>query len=98
MQVVVLLGAFLLILIYDGTGLDVLAIAKREGSKVNGGFKTPRERGANVFSSMEEDEKSESVISDEKGTDEPTAIRSHSRRRYREISGSETPRTGTLFL
>ncbi|ONI30062.1 hypothetical protein PRUPE_1G229100 [Prunus persica] len=74
-------------------GLDVLAIAKREGSKVDGGFKTPRERVVSVVSSIEEEEQSESVNTDEKGSDASPAIQSHSRRRYREISGSETPRT-----
>ncbi|PQQ16303.1 pre-mRNA-splicing factor ATP-dependent RNA helicase DEAH7 [Prunus yedoensis var. nudiflora] len=74
-------------------GLDVLAIAKREGSKVDGGFKTPRERVVSVVSAIEEEEQSESVNTDEKGSDASPAIRSHSRRQYREISGSETPRT-----
>lgn len=86
-------------LIYDLTGLDVLAIAKREESKVNGGFKTPRERVASVVTSLEEEENnSESVVIDETGSDISTGMRSHSKRRYREISASDTPRTGILLF
>lgn len=93
------LVSLLLMLIYDLTGLDVLAIAKREESKVNGGFKTPRERVASVVASLEEEENnSESVVIDETGSDISTGIRSHSKRRYREISASDTPRTGILLF
>ena len=85
-------------LMYDLTGLDVLAIAKREESKAEGGFKAPKDRVTSVVASLEEEENnSESGVIDDTGDDISTGVCSHSKRRYRGISANDTPRTGTIL-
>ncbi|KAL6186353.1 hypothetical protein ACLB2K_042473 [Fragaria x ananassa] len=75
-------------------GLDVLAIAKREESKAEGGFKAPKDRVTSVVASLEEEENnSESGVIDDTDDDISTGVRSHSKRRYRGISANDTPRT-----
>lgn len=69
-------------------GLDVLAIAKRAESKVEGGFKAPREKVTSVISSIEEEENSESSGLDEVGSNANSVTRNHTSRRYRETTGS----------
>ncbi len=80
----------MLIVIYNVTGLDVLAIAKRAESNVDGGFKAPKERVASVVASMEEEENSESSGLDEVGSNANSGARNHASRRYRETNASET--------
>lgn len=70
------------------TGLDVLAIAKRAESKVDGGFKAPREKVTSVISSIEEEENSESSGLDEGGSNANSGTRNHTSRRYRETTGN----------
>ena len=95
----VILHFFPLVLMCDLTGLDVLAIAKREESKAEGGFKAPKERVASVVASLEEEENnSDSGVIDETGDDISTGVRSHSKKRFRGISASDTPRTGILMF
>uniref|UniRef100_A0A5B6ZC59 RNA helicase n=1 Tax=Davidia involucrata TaxID=16924 RepID=A0A5B6ZC59_DAVIN len=81
-------------------GLDVLANVKREGSKIDGAFKVPRERVASVAASLDEEEKSASSGIDEVGSassgiDEvgnggSSSSRNYARRQYRETVSSET--------
>lgn len=71
-------------------GLDVLAIAKRAESKVDGGFKAPRERVASMVASLEEEENSESSGLDEVGSNANSGTRNNVSRRYRESAASET--------
>ncbi|KAK7846353.1 pre-mrna-splicing factor atp-dependent rna helicase deah7 [Quercus suber] len=70
-------------------GLDVLAIAKRAESKVEGGFKAPREKVTSVISSIEEEENSESSGLDEVGSNANSVTRNHTSRRYRETTVSQ---------
>ncbi|GLU04060.1 hypothetical protein SLE2022_212260 [Rubroshorea leprosula] len=69
-------------------GLDVRANEKREGSKVDGGFKVPRERVASIAASMDEDEKIDSSGIDEARRDARNGMRSHASRQYREKPAS----------
>lgn len=77
-------------------GLDVLAIAKRAESKVDDGFKAPRERVASMVASLEEEENSESSGLDEVGSNATSGTRNNVSRRYRESAASETG--NVLFL
>ncbi|KAK9267827.1 hypothetical protein L1049_010263 [Liquidambar formosana] len=71
-------------------GLDVLADAKRGGSKVDGAFKVPRERVASVVASMDEEEKSASSGVEEMESDTTNGVRRHASRKYREMAVSES--------
>lgn len=69
-------------------GLDVLANAKRAGSKVDDGFKVPKERVTSVVSSIDEEEKSELSGLDEEESDIVNGAR-NTNRRYRETAASK---------
>ena len=90
--------ALVLILFGDITGLDVLANAKRGESKVDGGFKAPKERVVSVAASMEEEENCGSSIIDETEDNGFTGMRNPARRRYREAAANETPYRGMVFV
>lgn len=83
-----------IILIYDVTGLDVLAKEKRGGGMVDGGFKAPRDRVASVMASIEEVENSESSGIEDIGSIASNNTRKHASRKYREIAVNETPVIG----
>ncbi|KAJ9709800.1 hypothetical protein PVL29_001318 [Vitis rotundifolia] len=70
-------------------GLDVLADAKRGGSKADGAFKVPREKVASVVASMDEEERSLSSGIDEEISTVISGVRNGSGRRYRETAASE---------
>ena len=86
------------ILICDVTGLDVLAIAKRGESKVEGGFKIPRDKVVSVVASMDEDEDNGFSATDDTGSDVFAGKRKPAGRRYREIAANETPRRGMVLV
>ncbi|KAI6692163.1 hypothetical protein NL676_019873 [Syzygium grande] len=69
-------------------GLDVLANAKRGGSKVDDGLKVPEERVTSVGSTIDEEEKSEFSRLDEEESDMANGAR-NTNRRYRETAASE---------
>ncbi|KAI4304917.1 hypothetical protein MLD38_040374 [Melastoma candidum] len=69
-------------------GLDVLASAKREESKVDGGFRVPKDRVASFVSSIHEEEKSELSTADEDGGGVANGART-STRRYRDTASRE---------
>ncbi|CAI0450527.1 unnamed protein product [Linum tenue] len=72
-------------------GLDVLAIAKRAQSDVDGGFKVPAHRITNTVASADEDEENDTSEIDEAGAvgaNSNAALKHVSGRRYRETSAS----------
>ncbi|CAI0555466.1 unnamed protein product [Linum tenue] len=72
-------------------GLDVLAIAKRGRSDVDGGFKVPAHRITSTVASADEDEENDTSEIDEAGAvsaNNNAALKHVSRRRYRETSAS----------
>lgn len=77
--------------------MDVLAIAKRGGSKVDDGFKVPKERVTSVVSSIDEEEKSEFSTLDEEESDVVNGARS-TNRRYRETAASKNSDPGSHNL
>lgn len=81
---------------YYIAGLDVLAIAKRKESVVDGGFKAPRERVSSVVTSLEEEENFEFSGLDEVGTNANNGRSNHASRQYRESNASKTGKP--LFL
>lgn len=93
---------FIFILLLDNqyvaieTGLDVLADAKRGGSKADGAFKVPREKGASVVASMDEEESSLSSGIDEEISTVISGVHNGSGRRYRETAASEASHLGTF--
>ena len=93
---------FMFILLFDNqylvidTGLDVLANAKRGGSKIDGAFKVPREKGASVVASMDEEDKSLSSGLDEEISTVSSGARNGSGRRYRGTAASEASHLGTF--
>lgn len=76
------------------SGLDTLALTKRNESKLDGAFKVPRERITSVAASLDEEEKSTVTDIDE---DEVVVHKSDKRRpnwRFREASLSEASQSG----
>ncbi|XP_061367287.1 pre-mRNA-splicing factor ATP-dependent RNA helicase DEAH7 [Gastrolobium bilobum] len=72
-------------------GLDVLAIAKREGSQNDWGFKVPKEKTTSIAASAQDEDKPESSV-DESGHGGLSSARRHANRRYRETT-NETSRS-----
>ncbi|KAK6270419.1 hypothetical protein POUND7_007524 [Theobroma cacao] len=71
-------------------GLDVRANEKRGDSKVDGGFKVPRENIASIAASIDEDERAESFGVEETKSTVTNGTRSHTSRRYRDKAASAT--------
>ncbi|KAG5114825.1 hypothetical protein AAZX31_13G323800 [Glycine max] len=65
-------------------GLDALASAKRSQHDV--GFKVPKERTISIAASAEDEDKSESSVSEESGHDGIVNRRRHTNRRYRDTT------------
>lgn len=79
-------------------GLDILADAKRMESKAAGSFKVPKERGASVIASLDEDEeKATSSVIDEAENDGFSSSRSTTNRRYRESASNGASNLGILL-
>ncbi|GAV91178.1 LOW QUALITY PROTEIN: hypothetical protein CFOL_v3_34577, partial [Cephalotus follicularis] len=70
-------------------GLDIRAIEKREGSKSDGGFKVPRDRIISVAASVNEEERFESLVTDELEGDAINGVSHHAGRKYRGTARSE---------
>lgn len=79
------------------TGLDVLASAKREESKVDGGFRVPKDSVASFVSSIHEEEKSELSSTDEDGDDAVNGART-SNRHYRDPTAREKSFSGNFYF
>ena len=79
------------ILINNLIGLDALASAKRSQHDV--GFKVPKERTISIAASAEDEDKSESSVSEESGHDGIVNRRRHTNRRYRDTT-NETSHAG----
>ncbi|KAL8550687.1 hypothetical protein ACS0TY_009191 [Phlomoides rotata] len=78
-------------------GLDILADAKRMESKAAGTFKVPKERGASVIASLDEDEeKATSSVIDEGENDVSSSSCSTINRRYRESASNGASNLGSV--
>ncbi|OMP09768.1 hypothetical protein COLO4_05147 [Corchorus olitorius] len=71
-------------------GLDARANEKRGDSKVDGGFKVPKEKIASIAASIDEDEGVELSGVEDTGSIGTIGVRSHTSRRYRDKAASET--------
>ncbi|XP_022749420.1 pre-mRNA-splicing factor ATP-dependent RNA helicase DEAH7 isoform X2 [Durio zibethinus] len=71
-------------------GLDIRANEKQGGSKVDGGFKVPKEKIASIVASIGEDEGFESSGVEETKSTITNGTRSHTSRRYRDKAASTT--------
>ncbi|OMO55316.1 hypothetical protein CCACVL1_27310 [Corchorus capsularis] len=70
-------------------GLDARANEKRGDSKVDGGFKVPKEKIASIAASIDEDEGVELSGVEDTGSIGTIGVRSHTSRRYRDKAASE---------
>lgn len=79
-------------------GLDALALAKRNESKLNGTFKVPRERITSVAASLDEEEKSSVIDVDEDGVMAHEGGKRRPNRRYRDTALIETPQSESTVV
>ncbi|KAK9707548.1 hypothetical protein RND81_07G204300 [Saponaria officinalis] len=70
-------------------GLDALALAKRGGSKINGGFKVPGEGVTSLAASLDDEDKSTVMLGDEAGASLHKDEKQRPNRRYRDVGVSE---------
>ena len=78
--------------------MDVRANEKQGDSKVDGGFKVPKEKIASIAASTDEDEGFESSGVEETKSTITNGTRSHTSRHYRDKAASTTTNAGNLFI